>query len=139
MTAPLAGPIDGAPDTAAPGSGYRATVWALAIGQLLSWAVLYYAFSSLVLPMDTALGWGQPTLMAAFTLGLAVWGAATYPVGAAIDAGRGRAVMVGGALAAGLGTIAWSQVTEPWMLYPVFALLGAARRPDFDLQRAFGH
>lgn len=126
MTAPEAGPIDGVPDSAAPGPGYRATVWALALGQVLSWAVLYYAFSSLVLPMDQALGWGQPALMGAFTLALAVWGAATYAVGAAIDAGRGRAVMVGGSLMAGLGTIAWSQVTAPWMLYPVFAVLGAA-------------
>jgi MFS family permease len=101
-------------------------VWALALGQVLSWAVLYYAFSSLVLPMDSALGWGRPALMGAFTLGLAVWGAATYAVGAAIDAGRGRAVMTGGSVAAGLGVIAWSQVSQPWMLYPVFALLGAA-------------
>ncbi|MDO9283685.1 MAG: MFS transporter, partial [Aquabacterium sp.] len=96
MTVPLAGPRDGVATTAAPGAGYHATVWALAVGQVLSWAVLYYAFSSLVLPMDTALGWGQPALMGAFTLGLAVWGAATYAVGAAIDAGRGRAVMTGG-------------------------------------------
>jgi len=28
--------------------GYRATVCALATGQLLSWAALYYAFSSFV-------------------------------------------------------------------------------------------
>lgn len=108
------------------GPGYRTTVWALALGQVISWAVLYYAFSSFVLPMDAALGWGQPTLMGAFTLGLAVWGAATYAVGAAIDAGRGRGVMTAGALAAGLGVLAWSQVTQPWMLYAVFALLGAA-------------
>ena len=108
------------------GPGYRATVWALALGQLLSWAVLYYAFSSLVLPMDRTLGWGQPTLMGALTLGLAVWGAATYAVGAAIDAGHGRAVMTGGSLLAGLGVIAWSQVTAPWMLYAVWAALGAA-------------
>ena len=47
------------------GPGYRATVAALALGQVLSWAVLYYAFSSLVLPMDQALGWGQPALMGA--------------------------------------------------------------------------
>ena len=119
------GPHGGAA-AATPGPGYRATVWALALGQLLSWAVLYYAFSSLVLPMDRALGWGQPALMGAFTLGLAVWGAATYAVGAAIDAGRGRAVMTAGSVAAGLGVMAWSQVTAPWMLYPVFALLGAA-------------
>jgi len=108
------------------GPGYRATVWALALGQVISWAVLYYAFSSFVLPMHAALGWGQPTLMGAFTLGLAVWGAATYAVGAAIDAGHGRWVMTAGSLAAGLGVLAWSQVTQPWMLYAVFALLGTA-------------
>jgi MFS family permease len=115
-----------AAEAAHPSPGYRATVWALALGQVLSWAVLYYAFSSLVLPMDTALGWGQPLMMGALTLSLAVWGAATYAVGAAIDAGHGRGVMVWGSVAAGLGTVAWSQVTQPWMLYPVFALLGAA-------------
>ena len=115
-------------DAASPpaGPGYCATVWALALGQVISWAVLYYGFSSFVLPMHAALGWGQPTLMGAFTLGLAVWGAATYAVGAAIDAGHGRWVMTAGSLAAGLGVRAWSQVTQPWMLYAVFALLGAA-------------
>lgn len=111
---------------AASGPGYRATVWALALGQVLSWAALYYAFSSFVLPMQRALGWSKPTLMGAFTLGLAVWGAATYAVGAAIDAGRGRAVMTCGSLLAGLGFLAWSQVSAPWMLYAVWAVLGAA-------------
>ena len=115
---------DAAPPPAGP--GFRATVWALALGQVISWAMMYYAFSSFVLPMDAALGWGQPTLMGAFTLGLAVWGAATYAVGAAVDAGHGRWVMTTGSLAAGLGVLAWSQVTAPWMLYAVFALLGAA-------------
>jgi MFS family permease len=113
-------------DAAPAGPAYRATVAALALGQLLSWAVLYYAFSSLVLPMDRSLGWGQPALMGALTLGLAVWGATTYAVGAAIDAGHGRAVMAGGSLLAGLGVLAWSQVSAPWMLYAVWAVLGAA-------------
>ena len=118
--------LDLAPATPTSGPGYRATVSALALGQVLSWAALYYAFSSFVLPMQRALGWGKPTLMGAFTLGLAVWGAATYAVGAAIDAGRGRAVMTGGSLLAGLGFLAWSQVSAPWMLYAVWAGLGAA-------------
>lgn len=118
--------LDLAPATPTSGPGYRATVSALALGQVLSWAALYYAFSSFVLPMQRALGWSKPTLMGAFTLGLAVWGAATYAVGAAIDAGRGRAVMTGGSLLAGLGFLAWSQVSAPWMLYAVWAGLGAA-------------
>lgn len=114
------------PPTLPAGPGYRATVSALALGQLLSWAALYYAFSSFVLPMQAELGWPRATLMGAFTLGLAVCGAATYAVGGLIDAGHGRAVMCGGALAAGLGFVAWSQITEPWMLYAAWALMGAA-------------
>ena len=106
--------------------GYRATVAALSLGQLLSWAALYYGFTSFVLPMQADLGWSKPQLMGAFTLGLAVWGASSYAAGAAIDAGHGRAVMSGGALLAGLGFVAWSQVSAPWMLYAVWALLGAA-------------
>ncbi len=36
---------------------FGVTVAALAVGQLLSWAALYYAFSSFVLPMQQSLGW----------------------------------------------------------------------------------
>ncbi|WP_144289962.1 MFS transporter [Ideonella sp. A 288] len=108
------------------GPGYGATVSALAVGQILSWATLYYAFSSFVLPMQRELGWDKPTLMGAFTLGLAVWGAATYAAGAAIDAGHGRSVMAWGSAAAGAGFVAWSQVSAPWMLYAVWLVLGAA-------------
>ena len=50
---------------------FRVTVTALAAGQLVCWAALYYAFTSFVLPMQRALGWSKPTLMGAFTLGLA--------------------------------------------------------------------
>ncbi len=64
--------------------------------------------------------------MGALTLGLLVWGAATYAVGAAIDRGHGRLVMTLGAALAGLGFGAWALVSAPWMLYATLALLGAA-------------
>src|SRR5574337_720294 len=105
---------------------YRATVAALALGQLLTWAALFYGFSSFVLPMQRELGWDKPTLMGAYTLGLAVWGGAAFAIGAAIDRGRGRAVMTWGAAAGGIGCLAWSQVSAPWMFYAVWALLGVA-------------
>ena len=105
---------------------FRATVAALAAGQLVCWAALYYAFSSFVLPMQRAFGWSKPQMMGAFTLGLAVWGAATYAVGAAIDRGRGRAVMAWGAVLAGAGFVIWSRVDSlPW-LYVAWAVLGAS-------------
>lgn len=116
-------PMMRAPD---PEAGFGTTVGALAGGQLLCWAALFYAFSAFVLPMQRELGWDKPTLMGAFTLGLAVHGATTYAVGAAIDHGHGRRVLAGGALLAGLGFVAWSQISAPWMLYACWALLGAA-------------
>ncbi len=85
---------------------FRATVAALAAGQLLCWAALYYGFSSFVLPMQRAMGWSKPDMMGAFTVGLALWGAATYAAGAAIDHGRGRALMTLGAALAGIGFLA---------------------------------
>jgi len=105
---------------------FRATVTALAAGQLVCWAALYYTFSSFVLPMQRAFGWSKPQMMGAFTLGLAVWGAATYAVGAAIDHGRGRAVMGYGALLAGAGFLGWSQVNSLPALYAAWAVLGAS-------------
>lgn len=99
---------------------------ALAAGQLVSWAALYYAFSSFVLPMQQALGWSKPVLMGAFTLGLAVWGASSYAAGAAIDRGHGRGVMTLGAVLAGAGFLLWSQVAQPATLYVAWVLLGAA-------------
>jgi MFS family permease len=105
---------------------FGVTVAALAAGQLFSWAALFYAFSSFVLPMQRELAWPKDTLMGAFTLGLAVSGAATYAVGAAIDHGRGRLVLTLGAVLAGLGFGAWSLVSAPWMLYATWAVLGAA-------------
>ena len=105
---------------------FRATVTALAAGQLLCWAALYYGFSSFVLPMQHAKGWSKPEMMGAFTLGLAVWGAATYAAGAAIDHGRGRAVMTLGAALAGLGFLAWSRAESLPGLYGAWVLLGAA-------------
>jgi MFS family permease len=112
-------------NAAARGPGFRATVAALALGQILNWAALYYAFSSFVLPMMRAMAWDKTTVMGAYTLGLACWGASTYAVGAAIDRGHGRWVLSLGALLSGLGFIAWSQVQSPWALYGVWMLLGA--------------
>lgn len=99
---------------------------ALAAGQLVSWAALYYTFSSFVLPMQQSLGWSKPVLMGAFTLGLAVWGASSYAAGAAIDRGHGRGVMTLGAVLAGAGFLLWSQVEQPATLYLAWALMGAA-------------
>lgn len=116
--------MDDEPDHRVPPFG--PVVAALALGQVLSWAALFYAFTSFVLPMQRELGWSRPLLMGAFTLGLVVNGLATYGVGAAIDQGRARLVMTGGALLAGAGFGLWAVARQPAQLYAAWALLGAA-------------
>jgi MFS family permease len=105
---------------------YRSTIAALATGQLLTWAALFYGFSSFVLPMQRDFGWSKPAVMGAFTLGMTMWGLASYAAGAAIDRGHGRAVMSLGAALAGAGFLLWSQVHTLWVLYAAWALMGAA-------------
>ncbi len=124
MAGGLRSPARGASEPAGP--SFAATVAALAIGQLLCWAALYYTFSSFVLPMMRELGWSKPLLMGAFTAGLAAWGLASYAAGAAIDRGHGRAVMTLGALLGAAACAAWSQVHAPWLLYTSCVALGAA-------------
>ena len=106
--------------------GFRGTVAALAVAQVLAWAALYYTFSSFVLPMRDAAGIGEAQAMSAFTLGLALWGLGSYAVGAAIDRGHARAVLTGGALLAAAGFVAWSRVETALGLHLAWALLGPA-------------
>jgi MFS family permease len=105
---------------------FRATVAALALGQILCWAALFYAFTSLVLPMQRELGWSRPQMMGAFTLGLALWGAATYAIGAAIDRGHDRLVLTAGSLLGACGFALWSQAHSLGVLYAAWAVLGLA-------------
>ena len=105
---------------------YRSTISALAIGQLFTWAALFYAFSSFVLPMQREFGWGKAELMGAFTLGMTVWGISSYAAGAAIDRGQGRWVMTLGAVLAGAGFLRGSQIHSLAVLYLAWALMGAA-------------
>jgi len=107
-------------------AGYLGTVGALAVGQVLAWASLYYSFSSFVLPMQHEYGWSVASMMGAYSLGTVVWGLCAYPVGAAIDQGHGRWVMAGGACLASLGLICWASVQALWMLYAAWLMLGLA-------------
>lgn len=106
--------------------GYRASVAWLAAGQVVSWAVLYYAFTSFVLPMQRETGWSAPQTMGAFTLALACWGAAAFAAGRWIDRGRAREVMAGGAWLGAAGLLLWSRAASLAELYVACALCGAA-------------
>jgi MFS family permease len=105
---------------------YRATVAALALGQIVCWAVLFYAFTAFVLPMQRELGWSAPLLMGAYTTGLAVSAALSFAVGAAIDRGHGRAVLAWGPLVGAAGLLLWAGTSHVVLLYVAWVVIGIA-------------
>ncbi|MFQ3660333.1 MAG: MFS transporter, partial [Anaerolineae bacterium] len=64
--------------------GWR-IVGALAITQLVSWGILYYAFSVVLLPMQLDTGWDTAAITGAFSLGLVIGGVAALPIGRLLD------------------------------------------------------
>ena len=94
-------------------------VWVVSFTELVSWGVLYYAFSVLLVPMGEDLGWTRVQMTAAFSVGGLVAGLAGIPVGRWVDRHGARALMTGGAIAATLMVLAWSQVRT----LPLFFLI----------------
>lgn len=101
-------------------------VWALAIGQVISWGTLYYSFSALVVFMQKDLGWSRATLNGALSLGMLVAAFMAYPVGRRIDAGGGRRVMIGGCFLSALGLAAWGLASHPPGFYAAWVVVGVA-------------
>lgn len=96
----------------------------LGIGQITTWGTFFYTFPLIAGPMAEELSLSKPAVYAAASIGLGVAGLVSYPVGAAIDRGGGRAVMALGTAIGGLLFIAWSQVHSLWSFYPLFAGIG---------------
>lgn len=108
-----------------PLSGWSWFVSGLGIGQICSWGALYYSFPLIAEAMGRDLNWSKTELYGAATLGLLLAAAAAYPVGKAIDRGRGRIIMSLGSLAAGVLFLAWSQVSTLSIFLVIAAGLGA--------------
>lgn len=96
----------------------------LGIGQITTWGTFFYTFPLIAEPMAQELSLSKPSVYAAASIGLGIAGLFSYSVGAAIDRGRGRAVMALGTAIGGLLFIAWSQVNSLWSFYPLFAGIG---------------
>ncbi|MGH9218476.1 MAG: MFS transporter [Vicinamibacterales bacterium] len=127
-------------------------IWAIGVGQLVNWGVLYYAFGVLLVPVEQSLGAPRWLVAGAFSLGLLVSAIAAPAVGRLADRGQGPVVMqAGGLIAAGL-LIAWAVLPSIWTTYavwsglglcmaailyePVFAIVGRAFRDADDRLRA---
>lgn len=101
-------------------------VGGLGITELVSWGVLVYVFSVLVVPMRAELGWSMAELNAVYAAGVALSGLLAIPVGRVLQLYGARGVMTVGSLATVVMLLLWSTVDSVWMFFCVFAIGGLA-------------
>jgi MFS family permease len=94
--------------------------------ELVSWGVLIYAFSVLVVPMRAELGWSMAALNAAFATGVVISGTLAIPVGRVLQAHGARGVMTVGTVATVVMLVLWSRVDSVPMFFCVFVIGGLA-------------
>ncbi len=96
----------------------------LAFTEIISWGVLYYSFSVLLVPMQESLGAGRAELSAAFSIAVVARALSAPAAGAWVDRHGVRSLMTAGSLA-GVGLVlAWSSVTNVGQLTLVFVGIG---------------
>jgi predicted MFS family arabinose efflux permease len=98
----------------------------LAVTETVSWGVLYYAFSVLLVPMRDELGWSAATLTGAYSLSLLISGLAAPFVGRWLDRHGPRGLMTAGSVLGVLLVVAWSRVDDLALYYLVWAGIGLA-------------
>lgn len=105
----------------------RPAVWALAVGQTLGYACLFYIFAGLILLWTRDLGWSKSTLATGPMLAILISAALAPLTGRMVDRGHGALVLAGGA---GLGAVAlagMAMVQTPSHWLAVWALSGVAQ------------
>ena len=103
-----------------------ALAWRLALGQIVAWGVLYYAFTVVVGPMQAGTGWSRTFLNSGLSLGLLAWGALALPVGAWIQRRGGRALMACASAVGGVGLVLMGLAPSPAAYVAAWLMLGAA-------------
>lgn len=103
-----------------------AIAWTLAVTELISWGILYYAFSALLVPIQEELGWSAGAITGAYSLSMLVSGLAAPLVGRWLDAHGPRGLMTGGSILGVLLVIAWSRVESLPGFYLVWVGIGLA-------------
>jgi MFS family permease len=100
--------------------------WTFALTETVSWGILQYAFSALLVPMQEDLGWSAAAITGAYSLSMLVTGLAAPFVGRWIDARGPRALMTAGSVAGTLLVLAWSRVETLTGFYLLWIGIGLA-------------
>jgi MFS family permease len=130
------GPVASPPDPdGVPFPGWR-LVAVLALGQITSWGVLYYAFPVALATITADTGWSPTATTGAFTVGLATSAIVGIPVGRWLDRFGPRPVMTAGSALAVPAAVAVALAPNLAMFYAAWLVTGVAMAAVF-YQAAF--
>lgn len=102
-------------------------VWALALGLLVIYAGVFYAYPAMLPDLLEETGWSKATLAFGPTLGSLVMAGLTPLTGRLVDRGRGAGLMVWMPVLAVVCVGALGFVTQVWQWWAVWALMGVAQ------------
>ncbi|MCO5217990.1 MAG: MFS transporter [Thermomicrobiales bacterium] len=100
--------------------------WTLGWTELISWGILFYAFSALLVPMEDEFGWSTGLITGAYSLSILVSGLLAPVIGRWIDAHGARWLMTGGSILGSIMLVAWSRVESVSGFYLVWIGMGVA-------------
>ena len=103
-------------------------IWAVGIGQIVSWGTTLYALGVLGKSVAADTGWSLGLVYGGLTTGLLVSSVVSTAMGRLIDRRGGRAVMVAGALLSALGLTLVAIAQAPVVYLAAWALVGLAMR-----------
>ena len=96
----------------------------MAVGQIVTWAGLYYVFPALLLRWEQELGWTKAELTAAITLAVFLSALSAPLAGRLIDRGLGPQWMTGCTLAGSAALFLCSLSHHIWQFYVLWAVIG---------------
>lgn len=100
--------------------------WTLGWTEMVSWGILFYAFSVLLVPMQNEFGWSAGLITGAYSLSLLVSGLVAPWVGRRIDHHGARGLMTVGSILGTLMLLAWANVQSWPVFYLIWIGLGVA-------------
>lgn len=103
----------------------RHLVAGLAVTQIVSWGVLYYGFSVLLVLMQRDLGWSRGVLVGGFTSAVVISALMAPVVGRHLDAAGPRALMAGGGAAGAVFVALWAASRTVVTYYLAWVGIGA--------------
>lgn len=100
--------------------------WTLALTETVSWGILFYAFSALLVPMQEEFGWSATAITGAYSLSMLVAGLAAPFVGRWLDRRGARGLMTAGSILGTALVLTWSRIDTLPGFYLLWIGIGLA-------------